>query len=132
MNDAQVTVQANSERRFDRILAVLRQMDPGLEMVHESRRPIADVFEALERSPRQPTAEPGPTDPRLAAVLEEFIRQQEQGWLDESIPALSGFTPRQAAADPSRREDLVRLLAGFPPGGPGRMNPDRLRAALGL
>lgn len=132
LDDAQVTVEANSERRFDRVLAVLRQMDPGLETVRESRRPIVDVIDALERSPKQPAAPPSPADPRLADALEEFIRRHEQAWLDESIPALSGVTPRQAAADPSRREDLVRLLAGFPPGGPGQMDPDRLRAALGL
>lgn len=132
LNDARVTVEANSERRFDRILAVLRQMDPRLEKVRESRRPIADVFEALERSPKQRATSPGPAAPRLAEALEEFIHQHEDAWLDESIPALSGVTPRQAAADPSRREDLVRLLAGFPPGGPGQMDPGRLRAALGL
>lgn len=34
-------------------------------------------------------------------------------WLDHSIPALGGLTPRQAAADPTRREQLERLLAEF-------------------
>jgi hypothetical protein len=41
-------------------------------------------------------------------------------------------TPRQAAADPTRRPDLIRLLETFGPTGPGAMDPDRLRAALGL
>ncbi|CCG03613.1 protein of unknown function [Blastococcus saxobsidens DD2] len=53
---------------------------------------------------RRSTTSPGPAEPRLADALEEFIRQHEQAWLDESIPALSGVTPRRAAADPSRRE----------------------------
>lgn len=132
LDDAEVTVEANSERRFDHVLSVLQEMDPELEVVRESRRPVADVLEALERAPGQPAASLDPADPRLAAALEQFIRQHEQAWLDESIPALSGASPRAAAADPSRREDLVRLLAGFPPGGPGQMDPDRLRAALGL
>ncbi|HEY8115442.1 MAG TPA: hypothetical protein VIH70_03415 [Actinomycetota bacterium] len=32
---------------------------------------------------------------------------------DEPVPPLSGMTPRQAAADPTRRETLERLLASF-------------------
>ena len=58
----------------------------------------------------------------------------ETEWLDSTIPALGGRTPREAAADPIAREDLIRLLASFPEmddGGVG-MSPARLRAALGL
>ena len=70
----------------------------------------------------------------MAAALDRFIRDYEQKWLDESIPALAGHTPRQAAADPTRRGDLIRLLDSFPihHDDPGTMNPDRLRTALGL
>jgi hypothetical protein len=48
--------------------------------------------------------------------------------------ALAGRTPRQAAADPTRRGDLTRLLDTFPtdPGNPATMDRDRLRAELGL
>ena len=54
-------------------------------------------------------------------MLEEFIHDYETNWLDESIPALDGHTPRQAAADPTRRADLIRLLDCFPAGAaPGR------------
>ena len=62
----------------------------------------------------------------------EVIRTFEDQWLDESIPALDGLTPREAAADPTRRDDLVRLLDGFGPAREGGMDPDRLRDALGL
>jgi hypothetical protein len=52
------------------------------------------------------------------------------------VPALGGLTPRQAAADPTRRELLERLLASFDamttPAGAFTMRPDRLRALLGL
>lgn len=132
LDGADVTVEANSEPRFDRVLAALRGMEPDLQVVAESRRPVADLFEAMERAPQRDAAPLEATDPQVAAVLDQFVRNHERAWLDESIPALSGVTPREAAADPSRREDLIRLLAGFPPGGPGMMDPDRLRAALGL
>ena len=62
------------------------------------------------------------------------MRDYEQKWLNLSVPALQGLTPRQAAEDPTRREDLVRLLASFgdEPDNPMAMSPSRLRAALGL
>jgi hypothetical protein len=62
----------------------------------------------------------------------------ERRWCDESVPALSGLTPRQAAADPTRRETLERLLVQFEqmderaPAGAITMRPGRLRQLLGL
>jgi len=75
-----------------------------------------------------------PSDPDVAAVLDQVVGEYERTWLDEPIPALAGRTPREAAADPTRRPDLIRLLDSFPPSGnrPGAMSPDRLRAALGF
>ena len=53
--------------------------------------------------------------------------------MDQPIPALSGRTPRECAADPTRRPDLIRLLDSFPDiDAPGAMSPARLRAALEL
>lgn len=72
------------------------------------------------------------SDPAIAAALEQFTRTHEQAWLDEPIPALNGATPREAAADPTRRPDLIRLLDNYGPAEPGTMDPARLRAHLGL
>ena len=47
----------------------------------------------------------------LAELRAELTRQAHTTWLDEHIPALDGMTPREAAADPTRREQLERLLA---------------------
>ncbi|MFC9768125.1 hypothetical protein ACFVJ2_40860, partial [Rhodococcus jostii] len=74
-----------------------------------------------------------PEDPAIAAALDEHIRGYEQQWLDDSIPALGGHTPRECAADPTRRDDLIRLLDSFPQQErPGAMSVRRLREALGL
>jgi tetratricopeptide (TPR) repeat protein len=125
----ELTVQANSEARVDRVLAVLRRLDPKLTVVNESRQPAQDAVRSASS-----TASPAPSIPEAAAILDQFIHDYEQKWLDEPIPALSGYTPRQAAADPTRRGDLIRLLDSFPDtqGESGAMNRDRLRAALGL
>ncbi len=53
-------------------------------------------------------------DEERARIVGEFIERHERGWLDESIPALGGRTPREAADDPVGREELRRLLVSFP------------------
>jgi hypothetical protein len=74
--------------------------------------------------------------PEAIEALSAFVREQEARWVDEPVPALAGLTPRQAAGDPTRREDLVALLHEFdrqaPPPGAVTFDPDRLRALLGL
>ena len=130
-------VEANSEKRMDRVLATLARLDPAMNVLDDSRRPLRDAREAVELAKQLPIAGEDaldPDDPELAAVLDEFVRDYETKWLDEPIPALDGHTPRQAADDPTRRGDLIKLLDTFPAGEAGRggMDADRLRAALGL
>lgn len=52
-------------------------------------------------------------DRAMAALRGELQQQAQRRWLDEEVPALGGVTPRQAAADPTRRDQLERLLAEF-------------------
>lgn len=136
LDDDELLIETNSERRMDSVLSDLTSVVPDLAIDRQTRRPAADLQEVLHRSPA-PTDGPGldPSDPNVAAVLEQVVRQHEEAWLGEPIPALSGVTPREAAADPTRRPDLIKLLGSFPPASPtvpGMMDPDRLRAALDL
>lgn len=127
------SVETNSEARMDRVLAVLDSLQAGLELLKQSRDQAPDLMEAMSRTPGGATGtELDLENPSIAAALEEVALKYEQNWLDESIPAFAGATPREAAADPTRRPDLLRLLNSFPHHGPGLMNADRLRAALGL
>jgi SEC-C motif len=130
-------VEANSERRMDHVLATLSRLDPAMSVLDDSRRPLRDAREAAELAKQMPVSGEDaldPDDPELAAFLDEFVRDYETRWLDEPIPALDGHTPRQAADDPTRRADLIKLLDTFPAAKPNRggMDADRLRAALGL
>jgi tetratricopeptide (TPR) repeat protein len=138
---AHVHVHTNSEARLERVLAVLRGVEPEIALVEESRRPACDAREMTQLAAQFPDAGSAgrpqpldPTDPDVAAALRQFSLDYEHRWLDEPIPALAGRTPRQAAADPTRRGELTRLLDSFPtdPGNPGLMDPGRLRAELGL
>jgi hypothetical protein len=129
--------ETNSERRMDRVLATVRRLDPTMTVLNDSRRPVRDMSEIAELAKQMPLDDGDtldPDDPEVAAALEEFILEYETKWLDEPIPALDGHTPRQAADDPTRRGDLIKLLDTFPPGDAARggMDADRLRVALGL
>jgi hypothetical protein len=127
-------LDANSEKRMDRVLTTLARLDPTMTVLADSRRPIRDAREAAELAKQMPIPEGDASDSALTAVLDEFIRDYETKWLDEPIPALDGHTPRQAADDPTRRGDLIKLLDSFPAGEAARggMDADQLRAALGL
>jgi hypothetical protein len=133
----ELQVSANSQARFDRVLAAIGTLDPSMTVLDETREPVGDVRAAQRlaaRSPAPPATSLDPADPAIAAALESYVRTFEANWLDESIPALAGHTPRECATDPTRRPDLIRLLDSFPQddGQPGTMSPARLRAALGL
>ena len=72
-----------------------------------------------------------PTRQRVHVAVQERLRSYESDWLDMSIPALHGLTPREAAADPTRHEDLRRLFAYMESRG-GPMDIERLRERLGF
>lgn len=124
-----VRVETNSEPRMDRVLDTVWHLQPELQILTQTRRPAQDIQEAMSRAPAEPL---DASDPQVAEALEQVIRAHETAWLDEPIPALAGATPRQAADDPTRRPDLIRLIDSFGPGGPGAMDPGRLRTELDL
>ena len=129
----EAVVSANSEVRFRRLKDTVERAVPGLVPVGETVTPVAEMLASGERP--KPSAQ-APLPPGAAEALAAFMRQQEDRWLDESVPALGGLTPRAAAADPTRREQLVALLHEFdqhsPPPGAATFDTGRLRGALGL
>jgi hypothetical protein len=137
LDDEGLHVDTNSEQRHERVLAALRGLVPSLTLVSESRKPARNTREAAAimkpKSGDGRSTEVDPSDSEVAALIARVVRDHERKWLDESIPALAGITPRQAAADPTRRDDLLKLLDSFPASDrTDTMSPARLRAALGL
>jgi hypothetical protein len=134
----ELRIHANSQARFERVLARVRTLDPAALVLGETREPAGDLASMkllAQRTPAAPSAILDPAaDPALAAAMEQFTARYEKAWLDDPIPALAGYTPRQCADDPTRRPDLIALLDSFPEddGRPGTMSPARLRSALGL
>lgn len=130
-------VESNSIERFDRLLTTLRdEMAVDLE-VKEEEMLSADEAIARQRETvgSSDVAEESAVPPDIAQAVVSFIRRKEDAWLDESIPALGGLTPRQAVSDPTRREDLVSLLEEFErddDGGVVSFDVSRLKERLGI
>lgn len=129
-----IRVETSSEPRLERVLSVLLQID-GAKMISDERHPFEFDPKAQPKTPRPAL----PEDPVAQAVVEAMRDRQEIAWVDHPVPALAGLTPREAAADPTRRESLVRLLASFEETGERKdlsgfigMRSERLRELLGL
>ncbi|MET0145217.1 MAG: SEC-C domain-containing protein [Ilumatobacteraceae bacterium] len=128
----ELTVEVNSSERAAELQLLVADALPDAEVIDVDVHPFEMPDEPIRTSGTR-TADLD--DPAIRAALAEHIAGYERRWLDESIPALGGRTPREAAGDPIGREELTRLLASFPVPGPdevGAMDPDRLRAELGL
>ncbi len=75
--------------------------------------------------------------PGAIESIQEFMRQHNLDWLDTSIPALDGKTPRQAAKIPEMRPVVTRLILTMPDvGGPAgqsvAIDRDALLKEIGL
>ncbi|HEX3567927.1 MAG TPA: SEC-C metal-binding domain-containing protein [Acidimicrobiales bacterium] len=140
-------VEANSVARMERLLATITTAIPDAEVVVDERTDLRRLLPSRTRSAASDGEDSGdlrsaegpdqPPSAEAEAVLERFMRRKELEWVDESIPALGGLTPRQALDDPTRREDLLALLGELDrspdmgDGGQG-FDADRIRSLLGL
>lgn len=129
LDGARISVSSMTEQRLDDVLAELRQALPGARVVEDERRPIP------LGTPVQRSAAPLPP-PLPPEAMNDMLDQLERRWCAESVPALAGLTPRQAAEDPTRQAELERLIDSFPTIDPSTgmfgLRPERLRSLLGL
>lgn len=103
----QLIVETNSDRRLERVIDALAGV---ASVIERTSKPLSEVMS--EYTPRGDTA--GSEKVELPDdVMEEMRRQMSERWLSESIPALGGLTPGEAALDPTRRGDLLALLRSF-------------------
>ncbi len=132
-----LTAEVNSDERADEIIVLVARLLPAAPMAGDDSWDLGDreVDDDSDGDSDDSGGGLSMEDPAMLSVMTEMMLSYEQRWLDDSIPALGGATPRQAAVDPVLRVDLERLLASFPAPGPGlavAMSADRLRAELGL
>lgn len=137
IDGARATIEANSTKRAARLERSLRKAAPGAKRVRREARDIDEAIAEARDGPGGSEALDPAEHPEVARALDAFVRRMEVGWVDEPIPALGGLTPRQALADDAARPELEALLDDMTwehrrAGGPGMMDPDRVRALLGM
>jgi hypothetical protein len=130
--------ETNSARRADTLRAAL-EVHLG-QMVRYRLRTEANTADLIEKISASAEVKQTPRDkppPEIVAAMREFRERHMTAWLDDSIPALKGLTPREAARSAGSRRDLEILLKEFERH-EGRMSPEeridirRLRVELGL
>jgi hypothetical protein len=102
-----LTVESNSEERQERLLATLDEL---LDYTIIDDGEIDDFGSTDEDAESVGPSDLGDMPEEVRELVEKHMREYEERWVDESVPALGGLTPRQALDDPTRREDLFALL----------------------
>jgi hypothetical protein len=110
VNDRRLRVETNSVRRADALRATIESHLSG--MVRYRLRQETNTADLLTHPPaerrRDVVREPQP--PEVAAIVREFRERYMRAWINDSIPALGGLTPRVAARTPRVREALESLV----------------------
>ncbi len=129
----QLVAEVNSRERAEMVRLTIAMALPSAVFIDDDVRSLDDAI--ADHDPETPTGMMDPNDPAVREVMAQMMADYERRWLDESIPALGGRTPRDAVTDPIGREQVEQLLATFPvpdASDAGVMDPDRIRQALGL
>ena len=135
LNPETLQIETMSEERLARCRRRLAHLlGDRLQWLRTERKSLAQMM--AEGEPKD-APEPLILPPEAIADLQDRMLRQ---WLDESIPALDGMTPRQAVRTPEGRQMVLDLLdyiedqqARHPPP-PGMFSPDyrKVKPMLGL
>lgn len=122
-------VAVNSVERAAAVAELVREVDPAAELLEETR-PDPDALRAVP--------DPVELTPDLQEAIAAFLREQEERWVDESIPMFGGKTPRQMVRSAAGRRQVEDFLADMAATAPvpglqaGGMDAARIRELLGL
>ena len=128
-------VETMSEERLENCVRRLEELVGDRIHLVQTRR--KSVEQMLQEEPPASAPEPLILPPDTLAEMEEQMLRQ---WLDESIPALGGLTPREAVKTPEGRQRVLELLDYIErrqarmPKVPGIISPDyrKVKKMLGL
>jgi SEC-C motif len=146
-----IDFECNSAERFQRIRTIMEGEIPGAVLSAHTVDSFSDVQLASELGldvsndgydddddddDDDDVDEPFDIGSLTQEDLDQLSFNFEQRWMEEQIPALGGLTPRQAADDPTRRADLIKLLLQMdgPIAGPVKIgyNAKRMADELGV
>jgi hypothetical protein len=115
LSRTRLTVETNSTRRADSLRSVVETQLHGLVRfrlrTEENTTQLIAAAQAAAATREECADEPLP--PEAVAELRQLREQHMRDWLDMTIPALNGLTPREAARLPRARPKLEILLKEF-------------------
>jgi hypothetical protein len=113
LSRTRLSIETNSTRRADALRSLVEARLAGL--VRFSLRTEENASHMMADALAAPRV--GPVQERLTAeeevAIREFRERHMRDWLDDSIPALEGLTPRDAARSSRARPKLETLLKEF-------------------
>ena len=99
-----VSVEVNSFKRAEHLQEILARLSNQLTFANKTVPPAA-----------APTSQAPPEElpPEIQALLEEKLREHQEKWLTNPVPALQGMTPIEASQSTKMRPVLEALLDDF-------------------
>ena len=130
----ELVVTVNSAQRFARARKWLEKL-PGVAFkgVRNRRWDEAEKDRPLDERISPP--KPVEMTPELNDALQEMMNKHYMAWVDMTLPALNGQTPRHACRSEAGRQQVMMLIRTMPdPGGPGsvRVPREAMLRELGL
>jgi len=128
LSNTRLTVETNSVRRADSLRAAIEAGLAGLIRfrLRKEENTALLMEEARENASTAGAKPQAPLPPDAEAAVRDFRERHMRAWLDESIPALGGMTPRQAARAPAARRKLETLLKEIERNEAGQPGPMRI------
>jgi hypothetical protein len=134
LEDDVLVAEVNSDERAEEIGMLVDEALPTATFLGDESRSAEELMRDHDPT-STPPAMPDLDDPAIREAVTKMMHEYEVRWIDDSIPALGGRSPREAVQDPVGREEVIQLIATFPDlddmGGIG-MDPERIRSLLGL
>ncbi|MFH1999837.1 MAG: SEC-C metal-binding domain-containing protein [Planctomycetota bacterium] len=130
----ELVLSANSVERFEEARAWLEKL-PGIEFRSVTTRRMDEPEENRPMDERIAKPEPIEVTGEMAAALQEMIDKQSMEWLDTSVPALDGMTPRETCRTPEGRRKVAIMIRTWPDpvaNAPVRVPREAMLRALGL
>lgn len=108
VRETSIVVETQSVRRADSLRRSLEgHLGPLVRFRHRKSKNVQAMLDDAGSKPPPRAAE---MDAGLAAIALQLKMEHMKRWVDESIPALGGQTPRQASATRAGRARLETLL----------------------
>lgn len=115
LSAGELRVETNSIRRADHLRQLVESELAGMVQFRLRSEANTEMLmgDASRRASRRKSLPPEATPPEMVDAIRAFREQHMWAWLDDSIPALRGLTPREASRSAQGRRALETLLKGF-------------------